>query len=166
MYLIYYSGENKPFAPYDRIADLNRNNAFTHPIYAGKAVPAGGRRGTIDTDGSLGFALWSRLTEHSDTIRSVSNLSISDFWARFLVVDDTWIGHGEGLLLRHFRPIWNQVLDGFGNHDPGSGRYNQRRSPWDTVHPGRAWAFRCADHPKSSEQMLVEIETYVPNISI
>jgi len=35
--------------------------------------------------------------------------------------------------------------DGFGNHDPGSGRYNQKRSVWDQVHPGRSWATRMSN---------------------
>jgi hypothetical protein len=32
------------------------------------------------------------------------------------------------------------VLDGFGNHDPGRGRYDQQKSAWDVIHPGRQWA--------------------------
>jgi len=57
-----------------------------------------------------------------------------------LVVDDIWIPLGESLLIEKTRPLWNIVLDGFGNHDPGSGRYNQQQSAWDIIHPGRKWA--------------------------
>ncbi len=32
----------------------------------------------------------------------------------------------------------NKIIDGFGNHDPGKGRYNQLRSRWDKLHPGRS----------------------------
>jgi len=34
------------------------------------------------------------------------------------------------------------ALDGFGNHDPGKGRYEQAKSDWDIIHPGRVWAER------------------------
>jgi len=30
--------------------------------------------------------------------------------------------------------VWNVVIDGFGNHDPGAGRYNGERTRWDTLH--------------------------------
>src|SRR5262249_6824895 len=48
----------------------------------------------------------------------------------------------ERLMIRTAAPVWNVVVDGFGNHDPGSGRYNQKVSPWDTLHPGRPWVIR------------------------
>lgn len=48
----------------------------------------------------------------------------------------------EAELIRQYTPLWNTVIDGFGNHDPGSGRYNQARSEWDVLHPGRPWAKR------------------------
>jgi hypothetical protein len=44
------------------------------------------------------------------------------------------------MLIDLFNPVWNKLIDGFGNHDPGSGRYLQKRAPWDELHPGRAWA--------------------------
>jgi hypothetical protein len=46
---------------------------------------------------------------------------------------------GESLLIEKTKPLWNVVVDGFGNHDPGSGRHNQQVSSWDTIHPGRQW---------------------------
>ena len=46
----------------------------------------------------------------------------------------------EAALIRKYRPLWNAVIDGFGNHDPGSGRYDQAKSEWDVLHPGRTWA--------------------------
>ena len=57
-----------------------------------------------------------------------------------IAVDDIWIPLGESLLIGRFSPIWNTIVDGFGNHDPGSGRRNQARSRWDVLHPGRNWA--------------------------
>jgi hypothetical protein len=28
------------------------------------------------------------------------------------------------MLIKMFNPLWNKVLDGFGNHDPEKGHYN------------------------------------------
>lgn len=58
-----------------------------------------------------------------------------------------------------FRPVWNMVIDGFGNHDPGSGRYNQKISSWDTLHPGRSWAMKLQPG-KSREQIYVEVDSF------
>jgi len=60
----------------------------------------------------------------------------------------------EAELIRRHRPLWNSVLDGFGNHGPGKGRYNQAISDWDVLHPGRTWAARLtgqANPPKEIE---------------
>lgn len=52
-----------------------------------------------------------------------------------------------------FKPIWNKVLDGFGNHDPGKGRYEQQKSKWDTLHPGRAWARNLKQNAQNEQQI-------------
>ncbi|MDR0670086.1 MAG: Eco29kI family restriction endonuclease [Treponema sp.] len=88
IYAIYYKGD---FPLYKNISEKNKKY-FLQPIYAGKAIPEGGRKGGIGIDIPVGEYLW------------------------------------------------NIVVDGFGNHDPGSGRYNQQISSWDTIHPGRNWA--------------------------
>ena len=62
------------------------------------------------------------------------------------------IGTVEASLIRLYMPIWNCCIDGFGNHDPGSGRYNQAMSDWDILHPGRPWAKRLrGEHPTQIE---------------
>ena len=38
------------------------------------------------------------------------------------------------------RPLWNSVIDGFGNHNPGKKRFSGMTTQWDALHPGRAWA--------------------------
>ncbi len=136
IYAIYYSGD---FPDYGHIAKQNRGGKFNLPIYVGKAVPAGARKGGSFGD-YQGNALYSRLKEHAESIKQTGNLKLKDFHCRYLVVDDIWIPLGETLLINAFSPLWNQVLDGFGNHDPGGGRYLQKRSPWDVLHPGRKWA--------------------------
>ena len=133
IYAIYYYGD---FAPYSPIA---ANDA---PIYVGKAVPPGARKGNFGLNTEPGQALYKRLKEHTESIRQSSNIEIKDFQCRYLVVDDIWIPLGEALLIAKFSPIWNKIIDGFGNHDPGKGRYKQLRSRWDTLHPGRSWSHK------------------------
>jgi len=140
IYAIYYVGGFPSYAP---IAERNSEEQFDAPIYVGKAIPAGARRG-----GGLGVTtgpvLFNRLSEHARSIDQAANLDRSDFFCRYLVVDDIWIPLGESLLIEGFAPVWNTTVDGFGNHDPGKGRYNSQRPPWDMVHPGRPWRRGCS----------------------
>lgn len=39
----------------------------------------------------------------------------------------------------------------------GAGRYNQQRSAWDTLHPGRGWAERCAAYPRSEAYIVAAV---------
>jgi hypothetical protein len=137
VYVIYYEGD---FPLYREISEQNRNGLYRWPIYVGKAVPAGARKGGYGLGADPGLALFKRLTEHAGSIEQAQNLRLVDFRCRFLVVDDIWIPLAESLLIEMFSPLWNRNVDGFGNHDPGSGRYNQQRSAWDVIHPGRPWA--------------------------
>jgi hypothetical protein len=107
--------------------------------------------------------LFDRLHEHGNTIKAVQrhaeqsgrhDLAVSDFLCRHLVVDDIWVPLGEALLIAHYRPLWNVVVDGFGNHQPGGGREKQARSLWDTLHPGRGWALRLPESPRSQTEIL------------
>lgn len=120
IYSIYYSG---PFPPYERISTLNRGKKFLAPIYVGKATPQGGRRGGFELGSVGGTVLYSRLREHGESIEQAKNLDRADFYFRCLIVDDIWIPLGEQLLIQTYSPLWNRVLDGFGNHDPGAGRH-------------------------------------------
>jgi hypothetical protein len=135
IYAIYYKGD---FPLYKKISEKNKKN-FVRPIYAGKAIPEGGRKGQFGLDAPVGECLYKRLNEHKKSIEAAENLNIDDFYCRFLVVDDIWIPLGESLLIEKTKPLWNVIVDGFGNHDPGKGRYNQHVSSWDTIHPGRQW---------------------------
>jgi hypothetical protein len=159
VYSIYYTGD---FDAYARLGVWNHDeDNLSVPIYVGKAVPTGGRKGNVDPEVSAkGTALFSRLDEHRKSIEQVSNLEIEDFWCRYLVVDDIWIPLGESLLIQRHRPIWNSLIDGFGNHDPGAGRHKGARPNWDTLHPGRSWAERCAPSKLTEEQIRHYIEEY------
>lgn len=162
IYAIYYVGA---FPSYSAISVRNRNDRFEVPIYVGKAVPAGARKGGFGLDVPAGTVLYNRLKEHADTIGAAPNLKQSDFHCRYLVVDDIWIPLGESLLIERFKPVWNRIVDGFGNHDPGKGRYNQQRSAWDTIHPGRTWAEKCQPYSKDKKQIVGAIAKFLRDSS-
>ena len=158
MYAIYYSGD---FPAYEDLAKRNRDGDFDAPIYVGKAVPPGARQGGLGLGGDPGFALSGRLKEHAGSIRAARNLNIDDFHCRHLVVEDIWIPLGESLLVAKLAPVWNKLIDGFGNHDPGSGRYNQTRSRWDVLHPGRAWVEKCRPRSETADQIQSEVREHL-----
>jgi Eco29kI restriction endonuclease len=153
VYAIYYTGDYPAYTP---IAERNRGGLFELPIYVGKAIPAGGRKGGF-SGSPAGPVLFKRLVEHAESIRVTRNLRIEDFRCRYLVVDDIWIPLGETLLVEEFGPLWNRTIDGFGNHDPGGRRYQQRRSAWDVLHPGRAWAMKCAEATTPEAQLFERV---------
>ena len=134
VYAIYYTGG---FAPYAPVAERNAKGQFQKPIYVGKAVPKGARKGGLGFDASKGKALRDRLAQHAASISEASNLDLADFYYRALTVEDIWIPLGENVVIEKFEPLWNRVIDGFGNKTPGKGRATQRRSSWDVLHPGR-----------------------------
>ena len=135
IYVMYYVGD---FDPYAGISDQNRKAKFRAPIYVGKAVPEGARKGgAVNRTSTTTSALARRLKEHADSIICATNLAIEDFYYRYLIVDDIWIPLGESLLIAKFCPLWNSIIDGFGNHDPGKGRYEGMHPRWDVLHPGR-----------------------------
>lgn len=161
VYVLYYTG---PFLAYNELSEANQDGQYKRPIYVGKAVPAGARKGGLGLDVDPGLALQKRLIEHGDSIAAAENLSLDDFYCRFLVVDDIWIPLAESLLIEKFQPVWNRILDGFGNHDPGSGRYNQQKSPWDCLHPGRSWANRLQPCPQTEKQLTDKVVQYLASI--
>jgi hypothetical protein len=157
IYAIYYSGA----APrYRKLIEKNAASESLAPIYVGKAIPFGGRKGGMDFDSAPGYSLFSRLSEHADSINETADLEIGDFRCRYLVVDDIWIPLGESLLIDRFRPLWNVLIDGFGNHAPGAGRYQQKKSPWDALHPGRRWAEKLQPPAKTVEIIESEIAAF------
>lgn len=151
IYAIYYAGD---FAPYKAIAEKNQGEDPTLPIYVGKAVPPGARKGGFGLGADPGSALLKRLKEHAKSIQEVKNLDIEDFTCRYLVCDDIWIPLGEALLIGRFQPPWNVLIEGFGIHTPGKGRKKQVRSKWDTLHAGRSLAKGLPANPMSEGKIV------------
>lgn len=157
VYAIYYTGA---LSIYRALIKRNAISKYAAPIYVGKAIPSGGRKGGMDFEAAAGHGLLNRLSDHAESISEASNLESRDFQCRYLIVDDVWIPLAESLLIERFQPLWNVLVDGFGNHDPGSGRHQQKKSPWDVLHPGRGWADRLQPCAKSKEQVESEITAF------
>lgn len=133
VYMLYYSGGFEPYGPIS-------NSEI--PVYVGKAIPRGGRRGLAalrQIERTADPSLFSRLRDHAQSIEAAENLDIDDFRCRYLVVTPIWISIAESLLIEKFQPVWNSAVDGFGLHHPGTTRFSQKRSDWDMLHPGRSW---------------------------
>ena len=82
---LYYLGD---FPAYEVLAEVNRNGQYACPIYVGKAVPNGARKGGQGDDVDPGTALFKRLTDHAKSVDAATNLKLEDFRCRFLSVDD------------------------------------------------------------------------------
>lgn len=158
IYAIYYGGN---FEPYEGLVSKVKIGEPLSPIYVGKAVPPGSRKGNAEIDADPGTVLYRRLKKHTESIQLAENLDVNDFTTRYLVVEDIWIPLGESLLIARFSPLWNKIVDGFGNHDPGSGRYQQLRSRWDVLHPGRPWALKCAERGETLKDISRDVTTFI-----
>ena len=159
IYAIYYTGG---FPAYRKIAMTAQSNEKAIPIYVGKAVPAGSRKGGYGLGADPADVLYRRLSEHASSIEEARNLKLGDFQCRYLLVDDIWIPLGESLLIETFKPVWNMRVDGFGHHDQGKARRGQKKSAWDTLHPGRPWAEKVEQpNDKSAEQIAKDVVVYL-----
>lgn len=144
VYAVYYRGN---FEPYSSLVKADP----PPPIYVGKAVPTGARKGARRS--AAGRELYQRLNQHSKSIDQADNVDLDDFTCRYLVVVPVWITLAERFLVEHYKPVWNVAIDGFGNHDPGAGRRGMKRPRWDILHPGRPWAAKLTAE-ESFEQVL------------
>ena len=160
VYAIYYTGSNPLYVRY---AELNRT-AYGFPIYIGKAVPKGWRQSRASDDAeNQSSELFSRLRQHQNSLKLASSLKAADFMCRFVIFEHTgsdMISTVEAALIKLNRPLWNTAVDGFGNHDPGKGRYEQARSDWDVIHPGRKWADKCNGVHKTEAVILAKIKNH------
>ena len=159
IYAIYYTGG---FPAYRKIATTAPSHENAIPIYVGKAVPAGSRKGGYGLGVDTADVLHRRLSEHASSVEEARNLTLGDFKCRYLLVDDIWIPLGESLLIETFKPVWNMLVDGFGHHDQGKTRRRQKKSAWDTLHPGRPWAEKVKrPNDKSAEQIAKDVVAYL-----
>ena len=154
VYALYYVGD---FPLYSKIAEANRISS-DKPIYVGKAVAPGWRTARVKESNTPD--LYRRLHEHAGSIAQTKDLKVGDFTYRFMIlegIEGDLVVPVEAHLIRYYRPLWNSVVDGFGNHDPGSGRYNQAKSEWDVLHPGRTWAERLTGQSPALDFVISKI---------
>jgi len=151
VYAIYYTGDFNAYRP----------AAGTEtPLYVGKVDPQTPAAETVEDQGTK---LYDRLrSDHARSIDVAENLDIKDFECRYLVVKSAWQNTAETYLIDRFKPIWNNevgVCYGIGKHGDSASTRSNRRSPWDTLHPGRRWAWAegNVDNEKSPEQIKAEI---------
>lgn len=165
VYALYYFGN---FENYRLIADINKKAKSLKeyfPIYVGKAVPKGSR--TARTKTSITQSLFKRLEEHSKSIQSASNLDLKNFKCRFAILRDNEVDlivPLEASLIRHYKPLWNSCISGFGIHHPGSGRYGQKRSEWDTLHTGRYFADKLTGKKLNLDEIKDKISEYTKKL--
>jgi len=147
---------------HDNLYRVIANPDLKRPIYVGKAVPVGWRTARTN-ELSSSLELNQRLREHARSISQAQNLELGDFRCRFVILEDVEVDLVvplEAELIRHTRPLWNTVIDGFGNHDPGSGRYAQALSGWDVLHPGRTWAAKLMGAKPDIEVLSAKIKAF------
>lgn len=162
VYAIYYVGN---FEPYRLLAEANRDGKFGMPIYIGKADPPGSRKGIFGLNTNPGPALFNRLKDHARSVEQADNLNLTDFYCRYLTIDDIWIPLTESMLIAQFAPVWNKSLDGFGNHALGSGRVAQDKAPWDILHPGRSGAAPSEAEKQSYEKLEEKVRKHLQGLA-
>ncbi len=154
VYAIYYKGDFDAYIP---------ASGTETPLYVGKVDP---KRPGAETVEQQGTKLYDRLhTDHARSLRAVENLNIDDFECRYLVVKSAWQNTAETYLINRFRPVWNsevRICYGIGKHGDQASTRSNKRSPWDTLHPGRSWAWADGnvDNEKTPEQIKEEIRDH------
>ena len=92
IYALFYDGPHPAYVPI---------SGTRKPIYVGKAVPRGTRKGT-GTE-SAPYALRDRLRLHRRSLELATNLVVDDFMSRYLAVVPVWVTLAERFLIDHYR---------------------------------------------------------------
>lgn len=148
VYAVYYDGASVP--AYEPLSGTET------PIYLGKAVPEDPTAETVESQGPV---LWNRLRQHAKSIQ-LGGLDPAEFTTRHAVIQSGMEGAVEDFLIRLFKPIWNKetkICHGIGKHGDRATTRGNRRSPWDTMHPGRLWADATAEDQRTREEIVAAI---------
>jgi hypothetical protein len=145
IYFLFYNGD---YPLYQCISELNQKTC-EFPIYVGKAVESGRRKGDTSKNTQN---LYSRLNEHVRSLNQCSGLELNEFRFKVIATSSELVSWSESTMIQYFQPAWNQIIDGFGIHDPGAGRAQQRRSVWDCLHPGRLFTKKLPNAVEISEE--------------
>lgn len=159
VYAIYYLGD---YPAYAAVAGTET------PIYVGKADP---KSADARTSREQGPQLYGRLADHRRMIKTVGEyavknglshpLRVDDFVCRRLVCATNAQLVAERHLIGTFQPIWNNevgVCWGISKHGDAATTRANKRSPWDVIHPGRAWAMdEILEDKRSPEDITARI---------
>jgi hypothetical protein len=146
IYALYYKGDHP----------LYESISYSEtPIYVGKADPA---TSVAQDPKEQECRLTRRLNDHKKNIsKAEATLRIEDFYCRWLVVSSGWESAAESYMINLFKPVWNKetkVIVGFGKHGDSAETRSNKRSPWDTLHPARAWAMDTNLEDKKTEEQI------------
>ncbi len=149
---------------YRKFGETVNREEYAIPIYVGKAVPPGWRQSRGSESSSADKSLFSRLRDHCNSISAARNIDLEDFACRFVIFEggaSEMIAAVEAALIKKHNPLWNSVIDGFGNHDPGGRRTSGMIPQWDVLHPGRAWALRMTGARPSLASLKRRVADYM-----
>ena len=152
VYAIYYEGSD--VKAYEKLSGTET------PIYVGKADPA---EPYAETTEGQGEALYKRLKEHAKNIGK-TDLEPCDFTCRYAAIQSGMQSAVEHFMIRFYQPIWNKeikVCYGIGKHGDSAKTRANKRSPWDTMHPGRKWAVDTKEDQKSRAEVEEEIRKHL-----
>ena len=151
VYAIYYNGKSEP-----AYASLSGTET---PIYVGKADPTEAFADSIEAQGK---SLYKRLKEHAGNIAR-TELNAAEFKYRAATIQSGMQAAVEEFMIRLFRPIWNKgvgVSHGLGKHGDSATTRTNKRSPWDTMHPGRQWAKATLRNQTERQQIVANIAAH------
>jgi hypothetical protein len=148
VYAIYYEGKS--------VEAYLRLSGTESPVYVGKADPD---EAYAETTEEQGEALYRRLKEHARNIAK-TDLDLRDFTCRYVAIQSGMQSAVEHFMIQFYQPIWNKemkVCFGIGKHGDSARTRANKRSPWDTMHPGRRWAGETKEDQKSLSKVVSDI---------
>lgn len=162
VYAIYYCGDLPLYKPI---------SGTETPIYIGSAEPTKDKYASTVRD--QGTALLSRLRWHARNIGLAENLEADHFRFRYLVVKSGLQKTAEDCLISFYKPLWNKeigIMHGFGKHGDSAATRANKRSPWDTMHPGRGWAAESlsdqSELSKIEEKVAEHFSKHPPHVEL
>lgn len=161
VYALYYIGKTGLYGKFGQ--EINREE-YRLPIYIGKAEPSGWRQSRSTENEKTGGKLFDRLCQHARSVASARNLDVADFTCRLMILEGpvvAMIASVEAALIAMHRPLWNSVIDGFGNHNPGKKRFSGMLTQWDALHPGRAWAKKMSGEVPDVKMLNRRVKDYL-----
>jgi hypothetical protein len=161
VYALYYTGQHHPYDLYEPLKVLDATSLQSIPIYIGRSVSQGARKGKKKFNDPPGPVLYNRLRVHAASIEQAINLDVEDFLCRYIIIDEIWVPLAESLHITMYAPVWNQAVEGFGIKTPGKGREKQRRSEWDVLHAGRGFAINLATAKKTEAELREQVKHHI-----